>query len=245
MRSIKGHGEMKNYILVGILILVIIAVSGCIGNYGYADINKNLSGFNQIIISGGGPNNIIITQGNTESVEVVAGKSAVKDIKAEVTNKKLYLKSPHPVTYYITVKDINSIEMMGPGPGQMQATNLKLNDLTIYMNNGACNLTNLTANNFIFNSNGSDIYAADIASSKLTINTDGLVFCNITNLNVNDLLINGNGNSGFYIAGKAANQKVTVNKVYNATNLASKTASISINGPGSATVRVRSFTCHY
>ncbi len=223
---------MKNYILASVVILGIIAISGCIGNYGYADVDKNLSGFNQIIISGGGPNDIIITQGDKESVEVSSGKSAVDDIKAEVINKKLYLNSPHPVTYYITVKDINYIEMKGPGPGQLDATNLKLNNLSIKINNGVGSLSNLTINNLKLNG---DFYAGNLTTTNLIINSS---YCNITNLNANNIILNGSG----IISGKAANQKVNVTGIYNATNLISEAASIYINGPGNAYVTSKTAT---
>ncbi len=230
---------MKKYIIC-VLILVIIAVSGCIGTgkYGYATINETgkIGGFNQILVVGG-PNHLIITQGDNESLVFKTGKNEISNVKTGVSNNKLYLNSTTPVTYYVTIKDINSIEMIG-GPGQMQATNLKLDNLTIKLNNGVGNITNLTVPNLSINLNHSGIYATNLTVNQLTSNTYGLTSGNITNLTANNLIVNENDNSHIFISGTATNQKVTVNGNYNATNLINKTANIYVNGPGYATVRV-------
>lgn len=225
---------MKNYIVISVLILVVIFVFGCIGtgNYGYISINEtgNLSEFDHIVVSGTAPNHLIVTQGDEESLSFEAGRNEISNVKTGVSNNRLYLNSTTPVTYYVTVKDINSIELMGPGPGNMQSNNLKLNNLAIKINNGACNITNINVSNLTLSGEG--FYVTNVTTNDLTINASS---CNITDLMANNLFISGRG---IYISGKATNQKASIHGAYNATNLISKTATISVDGAGDATIRV-------
>ncbi len=225
---------MKNYILASVVILVIIAISGCIdmsnsgdtNNSGFATTNETgkLSNFNQIIVDGINYD-LRITQGNKESLLVETEQNETSKIKVRVNNNKLYLNSTTTAIYHLTVKDINFIEMTGSGPlRNIGGNNLKLNKLTIKMDNGQLNyIDNLTINELTVNLNGGKSYVSAIS-----------------NLNTKNLNINLNNSGKLFVDGNASNQKVNIygSGNYTATNLTSKTANIYVNGPGYVVVRV-------
>ena len=201
---------MKKYIIAVLILSVIVAASGCIGQKATGSGNvinqsRDVSGFNQVSVDGSGT--LIITQGNKESLTIEAEDNIVPDIKTTVNNNVLTINRGNftvvptkPVKYYLTVKDINSITYSGSG--KIQSDNLKTN--------------------------------------SLTINLNGASEGNLTNLNVNMLkiIISGAGRLG--ISGTANSQDITMSGAgeYFADNLASKIATITISGAGKGTVRV-------
>jgi len=141
---------MKNYLIL-LVFFIVISTSGCL-NSGYGEDSqiRDVSGFNQIVASGNGPTDIYITQGDKESLKVEAGPYATPSVKTEVKDGKLYLHSSHPVTYYINVKDLNSIQLNNTGPGELKAENLNVTNLNVYTNSMSVSLVNLKADKIIF-----------------------------------------------------------------------------------------------
>jgi hypothetical protein len=226
---------LKKYIIVVLLLFAVVAASGCI-NQGAAGSGKivnesrSINGFNQIDLSGNGE--MIITQGNTESVIVEADDNLMQYIKTGVNNNKLSISfdnsMPRPtkrVKFYITVKDLNSINTFGNG--KIVSNSLRVNGLAININGaGEGNLTNFnaqtlkimisgagrmnvagTVNEQTINISGAGDYNANSLSSKtasISINGGGR-----TTVRVSDALnaiINGGGQISYIGSPKVTQQ---------------------------------------
>jgi len=201
---------LKKYILAALILFVVVAASGCIGQNASGSGNvinqsQNVSGFNQVALSGIGT--LMITQGNQESLTIEAEDNLMPYIKTSVNNNKLSISLERgmpiptkPVIFHLTVKDLNTIDISGSG--KIQSNNLKANSLTI-------------------NSNGAG---------------EG----NLTNLNVNTLKIIISGAGRLFLSGSANTQDISISGAgqYNANDLNSKAATITINGAGKGTIRV-------
>ncbi|HTX61450.1 MAG TPA: head GIN domain-containing protein [Methanobacterium sp.] len=227
---------MKKYIYIILLLSAIITVSGCIGSQNagsekVVNTTKNVSGFNQVILSGTGT--LIITQGSTESLVIEAEDNVGPNITAEVNNNELILNQNNtpiptkPVKYHLTVRDLNRIQI--DGAGQIQSDTLNTNNLTIIINgagqgtmnnlnavllnviiNGAgkLNMAGTATNQTIKISGAGNYSAANLSSRDTTINIDG--GGNVV-VKVSDLLnvvINGAGDIS-YIGNPQINRQIT------------------------------------
>ncbi|MDI6724184.1 MAG: head GIN domain-containing protein [Methanobacterium sp.] len=201
---------MKKFIPLALIIIAIIAVSGCIGQNitGSGKIvneSRNVGSFNQIELNGAGE--LIITQGNRESLTVQADDNLMPYIKTSVNNNKLTINFDNalplprqPVKIYLTVRDINSINTSGSG--KINSNSLRANNLAISMNGAG----------------------------------EG----NLANLNTQTLKIVISGAGRMTISGNVNEQNIDISGAgeYNAANLNSKITTLSINGAGRGTVRV-------
>ena len=226
---------MKKYIFIVVLICAVIAVSGCIGPQGSGSGNvvnttKNVSGFNQVNLSGTGT--LIITQGNNESLVVEAEDNIGPKITTTVSNNELILNQNNtpiptkPIKYYLTVKDLNRIQV--DGAGQIQSDKLKTKNMTIIMNGaGQSNLKNLnvalltitingagklnmsgTATNQTIKINGAGNYNAGNLTSKTTsINIDGGGNVVVRVSDLLNVMINGAGDIS-YIGNPQINRQI-------------------------------------
>ena len=195
---------MKKYLLLVLLFIGIVAVSGCIGttNSGSGHVinqTRNVSGFNQINLDDTGT--LIITQGNTESLTVEAEDNVMPQIKTQVSNNQLNINinranviPTKSVKYYLTVKNISSININGAG--QIQSSKLNTSDLTIKINGaGQGNLTNLTANSLTLTIDGAGRMNISGTTNNQTINISGVGEYVADNLNskTTSITINGAG----------------------------------------------------
>ncbi|MGZ7047016.1 MAG: head GIN domain-containing protein [Methanobacterium sp.] len=200
---------MKKYIIIVLLLLAVIAASGCTnqgtGSGKVINQTRDVASFNQIDFNGAGE--LIITQGDKESVTVQADDNLMNNIKTSVNNNKLTISFDNnmpvptqPVKIYVTVKDLNSINVTGTG--LVKSDNLNVNGLTLTINGaGNSTLNNLNAQTLNITLSGAG-----------TITTSG-------NVNEQNMQISGAGE-------------------YNAGNLTSKIATVTINGGGKSTVKV-------
>ncbi|MGZ7068857.1 MAG: head GIN domain-containing protein [Methanobacterium sp.] len=200
---------MKKYIIIVLLLLAVIAASGCTnqgtGSGKVINQTRDVASFNQIDFNGAGE--LIITQGDKESVTVQADDNLMNNIKTNVNNNKLTISFDNnmpvptqPVKIYVTVKDLNSINVTGTG--LVKSDNLNVNGLTLTINGaGNSTLNNLNAQTLNITLSGAG-----------TITTSG-------NVNEQNMQISGAGE-------------------YNAGNLTSKIATVTINGGGKSTVKV-------
>ena len=201
---------MKKYIFAALIILAVVAASGCTtqGTTGSGNVvnqSQNVSGFNQVSVDGSGT--LIITQGNKESLTIEAEDNVLPNIKTSVTNNVLNIRHSNytvvptkPVKYYLTVKDLNSITYSGGGKIQSNGLN----------------------------------------TNSLTININGAGEGSLSNLNVKDLKIIISGAGKLTMSGTANNQDISISGAgeYNAGDLTSKIATITISGAGRGTVKV-------
>ncbi|MCZ3367003.1 MULTISPECIES: head GIN domain-containing protein [Methanobacterium] len=200
---------MKKYIIAALVILAVVAASGCTwqGTNGSGNVvnqSKNVSGFNQVSVDGAGT--VIITQGDKESLTVEAEDNIMQYITTNVSNNVLNIRITNPVVptkpikYYLTVKDLNSISYSGGG--KIQSNGLNTNSLTININGaGEGSLSNL-----------------NVKALKIIISGAGKLTMSGT-ANNQDISISGAGE-------------------YNAGDLTSKIATITISGAGRGTVKV-------
>ncbi len=226
---------MKKYIPIVILICAVIAVSGCIGSQGsgsgkVVNTTKNVSSFNQVVL--GGTGTLIITQGNNESLVIEAEDNVGPNITTSVNNNQLTItqnKTPiptKPVKYYLTVKDLNQIQI--DGAGQIQSDTLNTNNLTVIINGaGQSSMTNLnvvllnivingagrlniggTATNQTIKILGAGNYTANNLTSKtasITIDGGGNAIVKVSDLL--NVVVNGAGDIS-YIGNPQINKQI-------------------------------------
>ena len=137
----------------------------------------------------------------------IEAKTMYASIQSKVEGDKLTItydtNTPAPtkdVTYYLTVKDLNSISISGAG--KIQSNNFKTNTLDIILSGAG----------------------------------EG----NLAGLNVKKLTVNMSGAGKLIVAGKATEQTVTISGAgdYQAKELESKTATITIDGASNSIVNV-------
>ncbi len=195
---------MKKYIIAVLLLFAVVAASGCInqgatGSGKIVNESRSVSGFNQIDLSGTGE--IIITQGNTESVTVEADDNLMQYIKTGVNNNKLSISfdngMPRPtkgVKFYITVKDLNSINTSGNG--KIVSDNLRVNNLAINTNGaGDGNLNNFNAQTLkiMISGAGKMNVAGTVNEQTITISGAGDYNANSLSSKTASISINGGG----------------------------------------------------
>ncbi|NYB51388.1 MAG: DUF2807 domain-containing protein [Methanobacteriaceae archaeon] len=200
---------MKNYIIVGLVLCLVVALSGCIwqgtGSGNLINQSQNVQGFNQISLNGQG--NLIITQGSSDSLTIEAEDNIVPKIKTSVNDNKLSISfdpntpvATKPINFYVTVKDLNLLEIAGAG--QIQTNSLNTQSLTININgSGNGNLGGLNLEKLIVKINGAGKMNMSGTAREQTI------------------IIAGAGD-------------------YSASGLQSYTASVTINGSGKAALNV-------
>ena len=197
---------MKKYIILMILLFAVVAVSGCIGQgiQGSGKIinqTRDVSGFNQIDLNGAGE--LIITQGNKESVTVEADDNIMPNIKTNVNNNKLTISfdnnmpmPTHTVKIYVTVKDLNSINISGSG--KINSNNLNVNNLTLNVNGaGDSTLNNLNAQilNIIISGAGRMNISGNVNEQNIQISGAGEHNANNLTSKITTITINGGGKS--------------------------------------------------
>ncbi len=178
---------MKKYILIfSILALLILPSLACTLSYAEGSGHviteeRSVSGFTQVNLAGSG--DLILTQGDQESVKVEAEDNLMQYIRTEVKGDTLYayihsdgiiLHQNRPIKYYVTVKDIKSLEVYGSGnitSDEIQSDNL---DLTVH-GSGDISLDKLAATSVTIDISGSgncDI-AGKVTSQSLDLKGSG------------------------------------------------------------------------
>lgn len=227
---------MKKYFLLIFLLCGVIAVSGCIGSQGSGSGNivnqtKNVSSFNQVILNGTGT--LVINQGNNESMTIEAEDNIVSNINTSVSNEQLIIgfqkNTPiptKPIRYYITVKDLNSIQIDGAGQiesntlntnnlsikingaGQSKISDLKVNLLTIDINGaGKLHIAGSAINQTIKISGAGNYSANNLTSKTAAIKIDGGGIATVRVSDLLDVIINGAGDIS-YIGNPRINRQI-------------------------------------
>ncbi len=193
--------------IIAIFILVMSA-SGCTGT-GSGNVIKeprNVSGFKEISLSG--DMNLFIKQGSTESLVIEAEDNVVSNIKTEVSDDVLtinyggFFASPiptKPVNIYITVKDLNAVDISGNG--KAEATNINTNNLNIAINGaGNANLNNITADKLEISISGSGNVKASgkVVDQNINISGSGEYLAETLESNSAGVVINGSGEATVY-----------------------------------------------
>ena len=210
----------KNFVLI-LLLGIVVAASGCIGSGGAGSGNvvnetAKVSGFEEVVFDGTG--DIIIKQGDTESLIIEAEDNVIPTIKTSVDNKKLTINYDGTIAptktpkFYLTVKNISSIEISGAG--ELNADKLNVDNLNVIVNGAANgNLNNITLKELTVSITGAGKLSASGSADKQTI------------------VVNG---AGDYTAMSLAtkNTSITINGAGKGTVRASSVLNAVINGFG-------------
>ena len=95
---------------------------------------RDVRDFQEVALEGVGT--LIIEQGDTESLSIEAEPRVLRRIETEVANGRLTIRpdrsfeTREPITYYLTVEQLNSIELAGAGrieAGQLSTDQLRIN----------------------------------------------------------------------------------------------------------------------
>lgn len=166
---------------IGIIVLLILVVcaSGCTetGSGNVVKESRTVSNFKYITLNG--DINLIITQGSTETLTIEADDSVIQNVKTEVKNNRLTISYVPPsaqvtkeVNVYLTVKDLNSIDIYGSGT--VKAANIETNKLNVYISgSGNAYINNLSADQLTANISGSGSIEVSGKVQSQNIKIDG------------------------------------------------------------------------
>ncbi|MDI6643773.1 MAG: head GIN domain-containing protein [Methanobacteriaceae archaeon] len=223
--------------IVGILMMVVLS-SGCVGS-GSGNVVKevrNVSGFNQISVDGN--INVILKQGNAESVEVEAEDNIISNIKTQVTGNKLNIQQEgtsmiwpsKPINVYVTVKDINSIEVSGSS--KVKGTDIDTDDLNLSISgSGTVEIENLTAKQLKAKISGAGNIELSGVVAKQELTIEGSGDYKARDLKTEDAVvtINGAGNADVNTSKKL---EINITGAGNVSYLGSPTIKQNISGSG-------------
>jgi hypothetical protein len=199
-------------------------MTGCnvnLGTQGSGNViseTRNVSGFNQVDVSGVGT--LIIEQGETESLTIEGDDNILPLIVSEVRGEQLVLGTkPNTfitkitkLEYHLTVKSLNAVSVSGATKAQSAS---------------------LTAETFKAEASGaSNIAIEKLETSNTTLNASGASKITINALSTDKLNATGSGGSAITVTGKAESQTVRADggSNYDAPTLISSDVTIDLNG---------------
>jgi hypothetical protein len=173
-----------------------------------------VSDFNQINTNG--DMEIIVSPGNNNSVVVQGDSNVLPNIQTSVNNNVLTVSNSNviggskPAKIYITVVDLNAVQV--GGSGNFTGTDLKLKSLNLFLSgSGSINLVNLVADSIklvnsgltslsgnvksqeIIISGTGEYKAKDLQSNTATVEIDGSGQATLNVINQLNIIINGSG----------------------------------------------------
>ncbi len=188
-------GKMFYTVLLGVLLCIVVAASGCTQQSSTGNQTPDVSGVTSVALNG--PGTLIIQQGDNESYRVEATNSdLLSKISTTVSGTTLSISnlnggSNGAVKFYVTLKNLNVLTTNGGGNSEV--TGLNSDKLTVTLDSGKMTLAG-TANNLVATVNGGgniDASALQSQSATVTINGEGKASVNVvTTLNA---VVNGGG----------------------------------------------------
>ena len=181
--------------------------------------SRNVSGFTEVALEGIG--DLSIQQTGSESLTIEAEDNIIPKIKTEVKDNRLTIgiepntsiQATKPITYKLTVKDLNALELSGSG--RIDAQNINTNNLAVT------------------NRGSGDVAASDVDINDLKIAQRGSGEVKMSGkADAQDVNISG---SGSYQAENLQSKeaKIVANGSGEATIAASDRLDVRINGSGS------------
>lgn len=180
--------------LLGILLCIVVAASGCAQIPGTGNQTPDISGVTNVALNG--PGTLIIQQGNNESIKIEADDNLMSKISTTVSGNSLSISnlnsiSNRAVKIYITLKDLNSLTTNGGGDSEV--TDLNTDSLSVTLDNGKMTLSG-DIDNLIATINGDGtITAKDLISQKATITINGEGKATLNIVNTLNAVVNGGG----------------------------------------------------
>ena len=188
-------GKMAYTVVLGVLLCVVVAASGCTQQTGTGNQTPNVSGVTSVALNG--PGTLIIQQGDNESYRVEATNSdLLSKISTTVSGNTLSISNLNSVgngavKIYITLKNLNVLTTNGGGNSEV--TGLNTDKLTVTMDSGKMTLTG-KANNLVATINGGgNIDANDLQSQSATVTINGEGKANVNVVSTLNAVVNGGG----------------------------------------------------
>lgn len=188
---------------------------------------REVSGFSGVELAMTGT--LHITMGDTSSLRIEAQENLMEYIQTEVRGDTLRIQTPprinvkvtRPIQYYLTVENLEEIEVSSSG--DIEATGITSDSFSIRINS----------------SGKVTIDSLDCSSLDVRISSSGDT--NISSLTAEKLSVDISSSGTLRIAeGQLQQQEIDISSSgdYDAKNVPSATAEITISSSGSATVRV-------
>jgi hypothetical protein len=222
--------------LLTTLILVTLSLSAC--NIGFGRVvrgsgdiieeTRSVSGISGVDLATIGE--LIIAVGDTESLRIEAEDNLMEYIETEVrggtlrieSRDNVNLRNTEPIKYYLTVMELDTIEISSSG--DIQAPDLEAESFSISIDSSG------------------DLEMEDLETDTLDVNISSSGDLTMGVLNANSLDVDINSSGSLDIAGgevKTQNITSSSSGKYTAEDLASDEAEVRLNSSGSATIWVR------
>jgi hypothetical protein len=187
-------GKMDYAVVLGVLLCIVVAASGCTQQSSTGNQTPNVSGVTSVALNG--PGTLIIQQGDNESYRVEADSNLLSKISTTVSGSTLSISNLNSVgngavKFYVTLKNLNVLTTNGGGNSEVNGLNT--DKLTVTLDNGKMTLAG-KAENFIATVNGGgNIAANDLQSQKATVTINGEGKANVNVVNTLNAVVNGGG----------------------------------------------------
>jgi hypothetical protein len=176
------YARMKKIAFIAVLSLAMTACA--------ASLNSNtpvgklvsevrpVSGFNRVSLSGSGT--LVVTQGSSEGLTVEADEAVLEIIETRVVGNELKIGlkpgvsgfGTGPIYYYLTVDDLNAINLSGSGDVEMESLETDFLEMLI-SGSGDVNLRNLKAEDLDLSLSGAGNFKLDGEVNKQTVDISG------------------------------------------------------------------------
>jgi Putative auto-transporter adhesin, head GIN domain len=183
---------------LGIALLLLAACSSTKGSGQLATAQRTVSGFTKVELAGQG--DLTIEQTGTESLTISAEDNLLPLLTSDVSGDTLVLGTKpntsivttKPITYSLTVKDLNGLAVSGSGT--MSAPKLAATELSIKISGSGTITVRGAATDQDLEISGSGRYQADELTSKtVTARISGSGNASVMATDVLDVAISGSG----------------------------------------------------
>jgi hypothetical protein len=183
------------------LLAVLLVVAACSVTKGSGKVvsqTRKVTGFTKVELSGSGE--LTIEKTGMESLTISAEDNLLPQLTSEVSGDTLTLGTKpnttvvptKPITYSLTVKDLNGIAVSGSG--SVRVSNLTTNSLTTQISGSGTISASGTVNNQAVDISGSGRYQAEQLTSKTAkVQISGSGHASVLATDLLDVKISGSG----------------------------------------------------
>jgi hypothetical protein len=219
----KKHLMIISLLIFGALLITACGLSYTQGSGNVITEERDVSGFDQVNMSGFGE--MIITQGNDESLTIETDDNLMQFIETEVRNNTLYLEFtentiPDPsdtIAYHLTLIDLEALELSGAGEfsiqsldtprleitfsgaGRIDLDSLNTDELTVQISGaGDVNLAGKVSVQEVNIEGAGQYLASDLESDQASVKIEGVGKATIWAHDSLDIRVDGAGNVEYY-----------------------------------------------
>lgn len=187
-------GKMSYTLVLGILLCIVVAASGCTQQTGTGNQTPDVKGITTVALNG--PGTLIIQQGDNESFRVEADSNLMSKISTTVSGNTLAINNLNSVgngavKFYITLKNLKTL--VTNGGGNSEITGLNTDKLTITLDNGKMTLSGTTQNMVATINGGGNIDANNLQSQTATVTINGQGKAHVNVISTLTAIVNGGG----------------------------------------------------